>query len=731
MWQARGGLLLLLLVAAQGAETRVKVTPVEKVITLLNKIRAEIMEEGKAEAVGYDKFACFCKEQADQKLYAISKSEEKIALLDSKIKKLDSEINELNAEIVDTKKKKADLEKEQKEEAGKRAKAHEEYAGNEQDMAKAIDAIERAIEALKTSKDGMTDAKLAMASVSQRASRRNSAVEDTVRMVTSLLEQAPAAYEYQSNDIIATLQGLLKTFKADKYDLDTSEADAKNSHEMEAGARANKIRTMDNLIQDNAEMSADKMNEKSATQLDLEDESKMKKQDASFMDELTSSCEEKAKQWDQRSKTRAAEITAITEAVKTLETGVAPNYSANKKLTLVSEHRIASTVSRHDDDGDSDQNDADESSDADDAQGADEGKGETEEESDENDDAEDVSFIQLRGGRKPHMVVNSKKARGAVLKYLSQRAKTLKSTRLSAIVSKLKMGKDHFKKVRELIKDLIAKLKEQAEAEATQKSWCDEEMGKAVEGRDESVGKIEDSTASIDGSESKIANLKEDIEILYKEIAELFKALNELQELRKQEKAQNEKTISDAEAGKEAVEQAIKVLKEFYDNAFFIQGKFEPAGGDRSGNTVEDLAPDAGFDDEYGGKQEQAKGIFGLLEVILSDFEGTIEATKKAEEDAQKKFEKEEEEIKTDMEDKKTTRKDKQKELEEEEANLIGYKQDLKDAKESLADSKEELSKLKPMCIDTGMSWKARREQMLQEIDALKQALAILEDWKK
>lgn len=296
-----------------------------------------------------------------------------------------------------------------------------------------------------------------------------------------------------------------------------------------------------------------------------------------------------------------------------MRSGVAPNYSANKKLALVKK-RSAFVVHANETDS-SDNKGRDEADD----------DGANDSEDNESDDESnagshyDVSFIQLRGP-----AIQAKAARKKVLRYLTQQAMKLKSKALSAIVSKLKVGKDHFKKVRELIKDLISKLEAQAEAEADQKSWCDEEMGKATDSRDEEIGKIEDSTANIDGSESKIANLKEDIASLGKEIAELYKALNEMQELRKEEKAANEKTIADAEAGKEAVANAIEVLKEFYDNAFFLQGRFTPEGGDREGKTVDDLAPET-FEGEYAGKQDQAKGIFGLLEVIQSDFERTIE----------------------------------------------------------------------------------------------------------
>merc|ERR1712118_453737 len=193
-------------------------------------------------------------------------------------------------------------------------------------------------------------------------------------------------------------------------------------------------------------------------------------------------------------------------------------------------------------------------------------------------------------------------------------------------------------KVRGLIKDLIAKLKADAEAEQTQKDFCDEEMKKAIEGRDEAIGKVEEHSAMIDKLKSEIAELVEEIEVLGNEIAALRKGLFEATELRAEEKADNKKTIGDSEAGLEAVKDAIAVLKDFYDNAF-VQTGFVPAGADRDGNTVRDLAPE-GQSGTYHGNQDAAKGIFGLLEVIMSDFERTIDKTTAEEEKAQEEFEK-------------------------------------------------------------------------------------------
>merc|ERR1719463_235873 len=156
-----------------------------------------------------------------------------------------------------------------------------------------------------------------------------------------------------------------------------------------------------------------------------------------------------------------------------------------------------------------------------------------------------------------------------MLKYLKQQAKALKSATLSALMTQ--MREDHFVKVRTMIKDMIAKLEADAEAEASQKGWCDEEMTKAMTQRDENVGAIEGDTAVITQSEAKIAKLQEEITELLQEIADLEKGLSEATTLRANENAENTKTLSDATQGPAGVKQAIKILKDFYEGGGFIQ----------------------------------------------------------------------------------------------------------------------------------------------------------------
>merc|ERR1719487_2002215 len=69
----------------------VEVSPVEKVITMLEDLQTQAIAEGKAEAKTYDKFACFCKDMTEEKTWDIEDAQDMIS-------DLTATINELSAD---------------------------------------------------------------------------------------------------------------------------------------------------------------------------------------------------------------------------------------------------------------------------------------------------------------------------------------------------------------------------------------------------------------------------------------------------------------------------------------------------------------------------------------------------------------------------------------------------------------------------------------------------------
>merc|ERR1719335_1806446 len=294
----------------------------------------------------------------------------------------------------------------------------------------------------------------------------------------------------------------------------------------------------------------------------------------------------------------------------------------------------------------------------------------------------------------------------------------------------IQMKEDHFVMVRGMIKDMIAKLEADAAAEGDQKAWCDSEMEKATSKRDENIGEMEGDLAAKTTAESKVAKLEEEIQTLMEEIAELNKALNEATQLRNKENAENTKTLADANAGLAGVTKAMKILKDFYDNAFIQTGAaYKPPKGDASGNTVGDLAPDT-FSGDFAGNQDAASGIIGQLDVIKSDFEGTIDAVTAEESDAESEFQDYKTETEDDISEKEGSVDSKTDEKNTETANLSDYKADLKEHTQLKAEALQELAKLKPACVDTGSDYAEKVARREQEIESLKNAYVILDEMR-
>jgi len=661
--------VLLLMVA--GAEAA-KVTPMEKVIGLLKGLSTKVAADGAKEAAAYDKYSCFCKEQADEKLYSIEKSDDKLASLKAQIQELETAISELNAQVSQLSKKISGLEGEIDQKTKKRANQRAAYEVKAKDMNEAIGACGAAIDALKGSKDDMTGAKLNLAQVATE----------------KVLGAAAPKFEYQSNDIIATLESLLATFKSMKKDLDFEESDVNSAFESTRLGLQNEKKFAEKERDEKEAVVESKTEEMETAKNDRDEEQKDRDADQSFMDELTKDCESKAQTFDQRSSTRADELSTLNEATAELEKGAVPNFGANKNLVdlqkkpaVVKKSAVAPVA---------------------------------------------VSFLQTIN---KHEESRKVAALAKVLEFLQGAAGKSGSIALTNAAMRVKMSEDHFVKVRALINDLIAKLKADALSEASQKSTCDKGMKKAISDRDEANAKIEVANAKITSFTAKKEELKSQISQLESDIADLSKALLEATELRNDDKADHSKTVGMSEEAIDSVKLALGLLQDFYKKAFVQTSKYTPPKADRSGNTVGDLAP-AVADEAYHGSQSESKGIVGILEVILSDFERTKKQTESDEKDSKAAFDELEKDTKADIKAKETSIGKKDGELADTRSDIIDQQQALSDAQELFDSSKRSLESLEAMCVAGEETWEERKKKREDEIEALKNAMEILNNWQ-
>jgi hypothetical protein len=547
-----------------------------------------------------------------------------------------------------------------------------------------------------------------------------------MKLLKLMQQPQTKAYSFQSNEVIATLQSLLKVFKQKKVEADQSEQSERQEHEMQAGARRNVIKGLEKARGEKQEQSAELDEDINTHSTDLQETEAAHGADQNFLNDLTAKCEQKAKDWDQRSTTRVSELTAITQAMEMLKNDVSKVYESSTGLGLVvRKSQKAAKVEK----AEKPHFKAIPQSNTPRPPAA--VGGHWEWVPDKAAHVRPVSFLQVD---RPETAAKKAKA----MQLLADRAETLKSAALSTLLLKLRDTPSPMAKVKQMIDDLIKRLEAEAEAEASQKSWCDEEMKAATDMRDAAQVKIESLGALKTEKHALIDSISEEILTLSQQISDLQKALKEETELRDQDSAANNVTLQDAQAGKAAVENAIEFLSNFYGaEAGFIQVGQEPVEGyekftaenaGADGKTVDDMAPDAAFDGEYGGKTDAAKGIMGLLRVIASDFENAVSSTEALEAEAQKSYEAFKADTETDIADKGELKTTKEAEKTDAELAITQAESDLKAEDEVLQNALDELEKLKPVCVDSGMSWEERRARREQEVAALKEALQILQN---
>jgi chromosome segregation ATPase len=333
------------------------------------------------------------------------------------------------------------------------------------------------------------------------------------------------------------------------------------------------------------------------------------------------------------------------------------------------------------------------------------------------------SFLQRR------LVRNRESGPRKVAELLASAGQKMKSQVLALAALRVQATEDHFVKVRQIIKDLIARLEADAESEATQKTFCDEAMTAAMTSRDDANSEIETLAAEKAKLESEKATLEKEIAELAAAIADLKQALIEATELRQAEQAENEKTIATAEEGEAAVKEALKVLEEFYSNAFVQKGKYVPPNSDREGKTVSDRAPEI-FDTTYHGDQTESKGIIGLLEIIVSDFERTISTVKTEEEIAEAAFQKFKTETEATIDEKTKSKEEKEARVKDIEDLLVENKDNTLEQEELLKAALAQLEGLHGQCVAGEETYEDRVAKREKEIEALKEALQILIDWQ-
>lgn len=663
------------------------VTPVSKVTELIANLLTQVEDEGRAEASEYDQFACFCKDTTDLKAKSITKSKEDMDTWAAQLEEDTAKKNEKSTELSERKAKQEQHEANLATSKSRCAAEKATYEATEADLAKAIDGLNGALKSLSEAKPASFLALRGSIEKTQMLSAALNRLPTAKRMsINNLLQQgtkvdpSDPTYKYHSQGILDTLDTLLKEFGDEKTELDeewgkTDPActDTQNSLTAKISSNNDAMGILETDIDGLKSTIAETREKVETGEVMLQD-------DDQYLKDLTTRCEARAKDWDQRSTLRAQEIEALSGALQILTNNVtALDTAVNKRALLVQKTKLptlshSSTVKSH----------------------------------------IAPSFLQGLAVSATSMEAR----RGKALSLIQDAGLRLRSTALGALAGHLTA--DPFEKVKTVIQKLIERLLAEATAEATKKGFCDEALGKAKSDRKHRFADALKLNTELGTLEIKQDSLEAEI----KDLKEAIKGLNADLETATTDRADskdiNIKTLIDAKSGLIAITEAITILKVFYKQA----GKAKVL---LQASPVDEDTAGAGFNGAYKGKQESSKGIIGMLEVIKTDFERTIRITQDSEAQEHKDFVQFDRTSRTDISGKETKQKLDEDDLATTKSSIKSKMEDMQSQMNQLDAALKVLEGLKPTCIDTGMSYDDRVTKREEEIAALKKALCILD----
>jgi prefoldin subunit 5 len=675
-------LALLCAPACALEKTQDKVTPVQKVLELMGGMLEKGKKDKHDEVVQFAAYKEFCENTKAEKEESIAEANEAIVHLKADIQKFTATAAKLKKEIAELDEDIAVWKGDENAATKVREIEATDYEATHKDYSESIDALQRAIAVLKKQDHDRKQETAEAAKEQEEAIEKKESLvqvssltkmslipEEAKRAIEAFMQQDPessdmlayqapesAAYEFQSQGIIEMLEKLQDKFMGERTTLEKDEMNSRHAYEMLMQDLKNQISFASKDREEKATHKAKTLQKKSDAEGDLQDTITTRDEDAKYLAELVSTCEDKASDFEARQQLRMEELEAIQKAMEIVSSEAVAGSAEEHLPTLI------------------------------------------------QDPAQVPAFTQLRSDL--HV-----QAKSRVVAFLKRQAKKLNSRVLSAVAER--SADDPFAKVKKMIKDLITKLMEEATEEAEHKGWCDTELGTNEQTRIEKTEAVETLHAEIDQLTASIAKLTDDLKDLTKAVAELDAAMAKATKLRQEEKAKNTDTIEDAAAAQKAVAAALIVLREFYSKA-------------AEATALLQQEPPPIFDEPYKGMQAENGGIVGMLEVIESDFARLEGDTKAAEATAQKEYDEFMEESKIDKARKTQAIESKTAKKEDQEKALVQKKADLEGTQKELDAALAYYDKLKPSCVDAGVSYEDRVARRKEEIESLQEALRIL-----
>jgi len=644
----------------------VDVTPLQKVTQMLEGVLAKAKEEKHQEEVEFTKFHQWCDSTRAEKEKSIQQLSEEILQFSADSDKAEADAETLSEEITDLQKEIASSKAELDSATAVRKQEAADYKAAHTDVSESIFAIEKAIQVLKTRAADIPQSLLQVANSNLIDAKAKSVINAFLMTGADLGESAPEAnaYEFQSGGVVSLLEKLRLKFQDQKLTLEKEEMSAKASYEVLAQQLTDSIKADTDSSEKKTAMKAKRLSDAADAKGDKSVATKTKTQDEGTLSDTNAECRATSTDFENNQVTRAGEIKAIEKAIEILSSdAVAGNADKHLPAAALLQKKVGTVLA------------------------------------------------SLRSKSADPAVAQR------VVDFLQAQAHKFGSKYLSLVAARAQ--EDPFGKVKSMIKDLIVKLMEEANQEADHHAYCQTELATNKQTREIKSSEVDETTAKLEETQAAFERLTSEIAVLSDSIAEIKAQQSKATALRADEKKTNAATMADAKEAQTAVSKAIKVLKDYYGQAASLSLA--------QGQEVSlDVQMKQAALPTYKGNQDASTGIFGMLEVVLSDFARLESETSSSEAAQSSSYNRMMDETNEDVAVKETEVAHKNHKRDKADEDIRSLKKVLELTQSELDKALDYYGTLKQDCVDTGLNYADRKKMREEEIASLQEALQML-----
>jgi hypothetical protein len=504
-----------------------KANPVNKVVTVLEEMKAQLEKEAAGDDETYDKMICWCETNDKLKTKAIADGKTMISQLEEFIPEAAAKISTLQTEVKilgeDIKSGTAEL----AEATTIRDKESAEFSAEEKDTMVSISGVTKAIDALGAK---MSSAFLEVQSVvdRQNLSKLKGVTPEQKEKINSFLETRNRA---PSSEIFGILKSMKESFEINLKDSQDDEkaavgayTDLKAGKDDEIAAATAQKDTKEAQAADTVEKLAQAKEDKAAAQETL-------KADESFLADLKDRCSTFDADFAARKKMRADEMAAVGEALSILTSDDARDQFSKSiayKFTQVSMKRRSLRVAQ-------------------------------------------PHYAGLLQAESKMMA----QARTRASRMLLEEALALGSPRLSMLAASMRT--DVFAKIKTAIDEMVAQLKQEQKDEVKHRDFCIAELNENEKATDDAYDTKKELQTKTDELEMLIKNTDEEIAAAKQSIVDTQLQIKKGSENREKENWDYQTTIADQKATQDILKKALQKLKDFYA---LVQTNQEPPPAD-------------------------------------------------------------------------------------------------------------------------------------------------------